>query len=372
MACHKNTSDISPIVFDYYKSYPELDIKLSDVAQIKYIPLKGGEQNYILSGEMMWGELYVDEEAEKIYVSQNRKIYVYDMSGNPVRVLAKEGRGPGEYLTIIRFWVEKENNEVYCYDGEQDTFTIYDTLFNYKKNIPLNKAPALKDIIRIHGDTLVTYYHVANFDKKSKFPDYPPFFFTMSCSTGRAIKPIPYHIERPVRAIAAGPQFLLYPSIIRGMNGFFMTNKCCDTVLWLDSNTLEVKPRFVDITNYNSPECMTIPSFETESYLFFDTHFSTKLTSNLKKKYFVYDKQSNQIFQIKARVYEPRENILSLLNNECTLTSNISTQNHNYAAVFVQPLFLLENMENLPDELRILTQTLKENDNPVLILIKLE
>ncbi len=371
IACSNNITESDPIVFDYYKSYPETDIKLSDIAEVKYIPMKGGEQNYILPGNMMWGGLYVDEAAGKMYISQARKIYVYDMNGNPVRVLDKEGRGPEEYLSIIRFWIEKENNEVYCYSIKGQSFVIYDTLFNFKRRISLT-TPALQDIVRINGDTLAVYNHVAEFDTKSRHPDYPSFFFTMSRSTVKVIKPIKYHIERPVRDISAGPEFLSYPSVIRGMNGVFMTNKCCDTVLWMDNTTLAVTPRFIDITDYRTPECMTIPSFETDNYLFFDTHFVPRLSPDIQKRYFLYDKKNKKIFRIRARVYEPLENLLGIVNNQCALTSNITTQNSNYGAVFIQPLFLLENLDDLPDELRTLASTLNENDNPVLMLIKLK
>lgn len=379
-ACSMNHSEEGPIVFDYYKSYPEINIKLSNVAEIKYIPMKGEEQGYMLPGGVMWGNLYVNEAAKSIYFLQDRKIYVYDMNGNLMRVLDKEGRGPEEYIMPTRFWIEEENNDIYCCDGMGNALVIYDTLFNFRRRIYFD-TPPLKDIVQINGDTLAVYYQAADFDSKNKgkypdphtrYPGYPPFFFTMSRTTTKVIKPIKYHIERPLRDIIEGPDYLVSPSVIRGLNGVFLTNKCCDTVLWMDNKTMEVYPRFIDRTDYRTPECMTIPSFETEKYLFFDTNFSPRLSPNLKKKYFLYDKKSRQIFQIKVRIHEPRENILALVNDQCALTSGISTQNYNYAAIFLQPLFLLENPDNLPDDLRAIARTLNENDNPVLMLIKLK
>ena len=380
IACNHRPTENDLIIFDYYKSYPEVNIKLSDVAEIKYIPMKGEELGYMLPGGVMWNSLYIDEATGKIYFLQKRKIYVYDMQGNPLQVLDKEGRGPEEYLIITTFWIEKENNAVYCYSGSGETLVVYDTLFNFKKKIPF-VVPFVDNIVRIKGDTLAIYNHLPSYDPGNKekyrgalekYPGIPPFFFTLAYSTTQVVKTIPYHLERPVRALSEGPEFLFYPSIIRGLNGVFLTNKCCDTVLWMDNKTMEVHPRFIDITDYRTPECMTIPSFETEKYIFFDTNFSPRLTPNLKKKYFLYDKKSRQIFQIKVRIHEPRENILALVNNQCALTSGISTQNYNYAAVFIQPLFLLENLDNLPDDLRAIAETLNENDNPVLMLIKLK
>ncbi|MEF9987406.1 MAG: hypothetical protein RR735_09830, partial [Bacteroidales bacterium] len=101
-------------------------------------------------------------------------------------------------------------------------------------------------------------------------------------------------------------------------------------------------------------------------------HLAPKLSPNIKKKYFLYDKAIKKIFQIKARAYEPRWNTLGLLNNECALTSNLSTQNYNYAATYLHPLFLLENRNDLPQDLHAMVDMLNENDNPILMLIKLK
>lgn len=380
VACTQTAMENDLIVFDYYKSYPEINLKLSDVAEITYIPLKRGEEKYIHSGCDMWQNTYIDDSASKFYFLTSHKIYVYDLRGRPLQLLNKKGRGPEEYLFMTHFWIEKENNSVYCYDGMTKTLAVYDTLFQFKEKIPF-VIPPTSNIIRIKGDTLAIYNHPALYDSKNqdkysnklkKYPHIPPFFFTLSYIDTRVIQSIPYHIERPMRDEIEGPENLYYPAISRGLNGLFMTNKCCDTVLWMNTQTMEVTPRFIDITDYHTPECMTIPSFETEKYLFFDTHFAPKLSPNIKKKYFLYDKTCKKIFQIKARAYEALENQLGLLNNECALTSTLSTQNYNYAATFIQPLLLLENRNNLPPELHAMVDTLNENDNPVLMLIKLK
>ncbi|MEG2191602.1 MAG: 6-bladed beta-propeller [Bacteroidales bacterium] len=379
-ACNRRSSENDLIVFDYYKSYPEIDLKLSDIADITYIPLKKGEQNYIHSGNDMWQDIYIDETANKVYFLTFHKIYVYDLQGNPLQLLNKKGRGPEEYLFMTNFWVEKENNAVYCYDGMAKTLVVYDTLFQFKRKIPF-VIPPTSNIVRIKGDTLAIYNHPSLHDSKNKekyrtvqerYPNIPPFFFTFAYNTAQVIQATPYHTERRIRDFVEGPEYLYYPAISRGINGLFMANKCCDTVLWMNTKTMEVRPRFIDITNYHTPECMAIPSFETEKFLFFDVHLAPKLSPNIKKKYFLYDKASKKIFQIKARAYEPLENTLGLLNNECALTSTISTKNYNYAATCIQPLFLLDNRDNLPQDLHAMVDMLNENDNPILMLIKLK
>lgn len=61
---------------------------------------------------------------------------------------------------------------------------------------------------------------------------------------------------------------------------------------------------------------------------------------------------------------------MSLTNNYITITQFMPIQNYNYAATYLDPLTLLENYKILPPELKSITETLKEGDNPVVMLIK--
>lgn len=47
----KVADDNSPIVFDYNKNYPEKELKLSEVADVRYIKLKGVDEGYIVREE---------------------------------------------------------------------------------------------------------------------------------------------------------------------------------------------------------------------------------------------------------------------------------------------------------------------------------
>lgn len=48
-ACTYSRYDVNDdvIIFDYRKQYPVLELKLSDLADISYVPLKGGRQHQL-------------------------------------------------------------------------------------------------------------------------------------------------------------------------------------------------------------------------------------------------------------------------------------------------------------------------------------
>lgn len=70
-------------------------------------------------------------------------IYVFDRKGKFVDKLYKEGQGPGEYLSIDDFTVDKEKNTIEVFDGHRKKLLIYGLpSFNYIGEIavPLSVA----------------------------------------------------------------------------------------------------------------------------------------------------------------------------------------------------------------------------------------
>lgn len=363
-------TDSDLIVFDYNQSYPEIYLRLSDVADVRYIKMGGVDKEFMISARSVLAEdFYVNEQTERIYTVQGEQLLMYDMSGNPLRRLIRVGRGPQEYLSLFSFRVDEDNNTVSVYDMRGNSFLEYDTLFNFKRKFSF-KVPTIKNMMKLNGDTLLVYNH----SKPYGWVDgMPRFFFLASESTAQQIKPINIYFERPELDDDQESAWILYPSLIRGKGGVFMTNKRCDTVFRIDTKSLEVKPHFVDITNYNTPECMTIPSYETADYLFLETNFKAKLSPKMEHRYFVYDKHKRQIFRLKVDNWQNPYGIqLTLVNDQCALTANLATLTEGYMAIFLSTVFLEDNMDKLPSELQEITKTMDENDNPLLMLIKLK
>lgn len=363
----KVADDNSPIVFDYNKNYPEKELKLSDVADVRYIRLKGVDEGYIVREEDgSGGIIFIDESAGRLYLRYRLEgICIFDMDGNPVRKLNRQGRGPQEYLNLLKFWVEPENNSIYCFDFNRSLLS-YDTLLNFKRKIPLDVSQ-LKNISRIKGDTVLIYNHI---DAPNIYTDSSKYFFTISSKTGEVVNHIPIYFERDILSIVESPAYLSYPSVIEGKNGVFMNNTYCDTVFWMDKRTMEITPRFVDVTDYGTPECLALPTFETDDYLFFSIQFSASLSPDIRKKFFVYDKREKAIFRLKTDVDEKTRNVWGVITDQCTFVAANSTNDSRYGAIAVSPTYLLDNADRLPADKRHIIDGVDENDNPILILIK--
>ena len=109
VSCNRNKSDYinEIIVFDNTIDYPETKLKLSDIAEIQYIPLKGINEGYLVGNLNNKGN-NIQVVGNNIYLATEEKLYVYDKNGNPIRQLAKIGKGPEEYNSIGSFGIDMQ------------------------------------------------------------------------------------------------------------------------------------------------------------------------------------------------------------------------------------------------------------------------
>jgi hypothetical protein len=353
------------IVFDNSKNYPELDLRLSDVADVTYIPLRGEDEGYLVSQFDWNGNLAFIDGDEIYFLSDNNGVvYVYDMSGNPLRKLDRRGRGSQEYGSYIRdFWVSRESNSLYVH-GDLGTILEYDaTSFDFKRRVPLPLDVLPHSIVPFGDDyaLLHNYYQFENNDAEATFyllskPDWEP-------------TPLSVEMQRPYVHDFNGA--LTYPGLIYGKGGVFLHNMRSDTISWIDNNTRKTTPRMVDKTNYpgrDQPghDIMAVPSFETDKYLFFSLIFQQAIHTNMEMRAFVFDKELEKIF----RLPQTEDRMFAIARDECWLNCWNTTLNDNYAVTLFQAINLLDNLDTLPAELKQIAATLTEDDNPVMALVK--
>ena len=116
-----DTADSETIPFSKMPVKGYDDIPAGLLSQTKYIILKPQSQK-----DMFKGIDKIVYSSGKLYILDwlSRKIVVLDETGNPVYVLAKSGRGPGEYLQITDFDVDDSGN-ILVIDGRKDQILKY-------------------------------------------------------------------------------------------------------------------------------------------------------------------------------------------------------------------------------------------------------
>lgn len=67
-------------------------------------------------------------------------LYAYNASGDYLWTYGKKGHGPGEYLQVSSFVVNKKNKTVAVVDAYTENMIVYDCLGNYKNKIKLDNG----------------------------------------------------------------------------------------------------------------------------------------------------------------------------------------------------------------------------------------
>ena len=386
-SCHQNNI-VNPafILIDGNQKFPELVLKLSDIADISYIPLSTKDTIFGYS----YGPIFV--YGDKIFIGDNiesdPKLLVYDRTGILVNVFGSSGRGPGEFMGVNGLVVDTMANELTLYDNRLKKIIVYSTdgRFKREKNFgEIYEKQSLFDAIEIINDDYLLVYFGRSMSVVSE--DIAFLRKGQVLSTGKTfiivdkqtLTEVPFDFfdyEKP----ADFNVFTLKNYLTTTKDGVYITNERSDTIFFMNRD-LEVIPKFIDITDYGSVhKARLFPAIETDRYIFFSTERGIKqglpevrVINTIPRKFFAYDKKLEKLFRLNnglSETVESGDEAVSILNNQVVLTESTLTRNHNYASKFLWPEFLHEHYNQLPEELKEITKKLKEDDNPVLMLIK--
>ena len=99
---------------------------------------------------------------DTIYIKTSKKILQFNIKGEFIRQIGKQGKGPGEYGYIDSYWIEENSNSIYIQSNS--IYICYNTKGEYKKDI---KAPIMSMYFAIQNNKIYTsnipYQNDSNF-----------------------------------------------------------------------------------------------------------------------------------------------------------------------------------------------------------------
>ena len=72
------------------------------------------------------GQIYALYESSDAYYVCDGTLYVFGKDGKYIRQIGAEGRGPGEYQSMIKFVVDERNGDLLAFDHDSQNFLRYD------------------------------------------------------------------------------------------------------------------------------------------------------------------------------------------------------------------------------------------------------
>lgn len=370
MACCRDSLDSGLIEINTQKEYPVSNLKLSDVAQVTYVPLRMGKDSILFGNIGSKGVCVFDKTIFLLSssgVSQQSKIIQYDMSGNPLSVISRIGNGPEEYIHIRNFFIDKKRKEIFLWDAQLNKLLVYDFHGNFKRGKKTTNS--YSTLCEVNDDYMVGYQAISKWwhpqMNKSKDRHIPTISFIEKDSLSIADTDFDYSKYHDMSSL------LIINHLSKTSRGVYFTNQRCDTVFFIDKYRT-VSPRIVDKTPSKTKKSQIFPVIETEQNIFLsnEQEMKNQKYSRIDHRFYVYDKRKRKIFRLKTDLEKYKDFSLALANNQIALTQLNTTQNSEYAFTLFTPVFLKENQTFLPATLQQITKTLKEDDNPVLMLIK--
>ena len=367
--CRCGSSDgASLILIDTSREYPESDLRLSDVAEVKYIPLKYGKDSIIFANPAPYA---VTVHRDTIYILNWKplslsQVIAYDTLGNPLSKIDKMGRGPNEYTQLISYMLDTTRRVIYGWDDHSQKILAYDLDGNClgEKSLGVNYT----QMANLNDDYLLGYnsFSLMESDTPGKVIDSGRKTITFINKDDFTETVYDFDYEKPE---PNNRPSITYRHLTHTKEGIYITNERSDTVYFLDRD-LKLTPRIVDITPRSQYRMSVImPTIETDRYLFLSNNYYMDNPPYKSPDYYVYDKQEKQIYRLKTDK-SIKASFVLLANDYIALDQFDLTRTYNYTSSFGPPYHLRREYDNLPPELREIVDTLDDLDNPVLMLIK--
>ena len=367
IGCGGNKQSESDLIkVDVTASYPKKELILQDFADVEYIPLETTD-SFITQG-------FVRDIGEKILLVTNRKndgdIFIYDRTGKALRKINRKGQGGEEYLQTTQVILDETNSEMFVVAYSARKISVYDLYGNFKRSFNNTDSCYYTYVYNYDRENLICYKNYSSSNKGR------PCFLIISKRDGSITREIniPFkEIKTQVitkeingKIATVSP---LFNQIIPYKNQYILMEASSDTVYnYLPDGT--ISPFIVRTPSVNSmdPEVLLDLSVLTDRYYFMQTlkkEFDFQAMNGFPTIDLVYDKQNNAVF--KYTVYND-----DYSNKKQVDLSSPSLNQEIASCQSLESDKLVEDYKNgeLKGKLKEIASKLKEDDNPVIMLIK--
>ena len=345
---------------DVRKNYSrKKELILQNFMDVEYIALET-KKDFFNQGVVM-------DVGKKFMIIKNRvndgDIFLYDRSGKALRKINRFGQGGEEYTHISSIAIDEDKEELFVNNASKKTIFVYDLYGKFKRSLKVNTM----------------YYEMYNYDREHLIC-YDYFnteiaFVLISKKDGSIIKEIktPFK-EKKFLHFDAGENGRIslanIPSIIPFQGNFLLLEHSADTVYsFFPDNSL--RPFIVKTPSVQSMTPETVVLYLrllSDRYYFMET-FNVVIPPTGRgssRKFFMYDKQENNYFtySVYNGDYSTKKEIqISGLNP-------VNREIESYQKIEADELFEAYEKGQLKGKLKEIAAKLKEEDNPVIMLIK--
>lgn len=372
-----NSSKKEFATIDITKEYPKKELYVQDIANVEYIPLETNDSILISPRDPdAVSKQYI------VYHNQDGQVLIFSRLGKILHTFNHKGGSHEEYSSIQGVSLDEEKEEVYVLNyGLYTKIYVYSLNGEFKRRLVLPKRYTPAYLIDYNKDSLFCY--------NSFFMDMPledmskeyirlrdrPYFF-ISKHTGE-ITSLNYHISNRIGNRlniisnngdnSTSYEVNIYP-LVQNIPDILISEFADDTIYSLKEGKLSpIIIKNPSVHKAVSP-MLVGGDFFTDRYIFIRAIEKIFDGTIPKRISLVYDKQTNEFYRLGLlnKDYSNKNFIFTpLKSGGVTLPRNTGINTIN-----VEYLLRDYKAGKLKGELKHVASKLKEDDNPVLMLIK--
>ena len=342
--------------FDVTKEYPTKEIYIQDIADVDYIPLETNDSILWRGREV----LYLDDDYI-VGANRNNGVYFHDGKGKALNMFNKMGQGPKEYSDMYKVQYDKKSDEIYINDMFK--YYVYDKEGNFKRSfqgIEDKLYSRIEQFFILNEDELIQYNYNNHYTRVSRL-------------TGEHLGDIKLGVADSTTTLRFKKNNMIFNTIVshftKDKEGYIITSFPSDTTYLLTSN-LQLKPIGVRIPPVSSQDVpvFLLPVKNTPRYYFMST---IKNEDSFPTKAYMMDKKTNQIYYLKD-YFKNKDYIGLKVHLDMFGPSVLANLPNNVCVQSLNITKLCEAYEEgkLSGKLKDIAANLKEDDNPVLMIIK--
>ena len=361
-------SNADLITVDVTKSYPEKELILQDFMDVEYIPLETTDE-FLNRG-------IVHAVGREFIVVTNRntdaEIFIYDRNGKGVKKINRKGQGPEEYAFFLGIVLDEDNGEIFVHERK---VWVYDLNGTFKRSFKFGSDHMYMQFYNYDRDHLFAYDYTVEIGEE--FKKRSAYHVIMSKKDGSISSEIQIPFKKKIttafqRRTKEG-YTVTQPDDVCAMipyqGNWILTLLSADTVYtYLPDNTLLPFIARTPSIQSMKPEIFLYPQTFTEQYYFVRTVKKGSLddeelfpTTNL-----VYDRQEQKMYECTVYNGDFSTKKIVDLSPQRHLGGEIEFWNQYEASDLIEAY----NKGELKGRLNEIAAELKEDDNPVIMLVK--
>lgn len=365
-----------PVTIDIAANHPTEQITLQTIAEVDYIPLSISPEVLLTPGDRIF-----HFSSDRIMIRSRNNVFVFSRSGEIVSHFNRQGRGPGEYTSIVDIVFDEAAGEIFLADvpGSTTRIMVYSLAGEHKRTLTLPVGGSLK-LYDFDARALLTYDDGrATLGAGSSTTPYR----LISKTDGSLIETLAIDLPERYSNLAMRqltnesgqtgnyPVLMLLTNKRTGGSDFTLADPSSDTV-YRYTRTGTLTPAFVRTPSVHATEPRVVWGMEliTDKFVVFEIQtldFDSALAGSYPPiRSLRYDYSTGRATEVK----------FIDANNPSTPWSNFAKDDTGSpagtAATLLNPLELIEAGEKgeLQGPLAEIAKNIKEDANPVLMTVK--